>query len=89
MDKNMTQDTNDLKRKAFNEIKKELETVSTEMVSLITKYELDVSSPLEVIPTARKKISNDKDYVRFLELSLQGRLLGETADHLDNSNASD
>ena len=83
----MTQDAADLKRKAFNQIKKELDSVSSEMVSLITKYTLDVSTPLQVIPTAREKITDDKDYIRFLELSLQGRLLGEAVDHLDNTSS--
>ena len=83
----MTQDTVDLKRKAFNQIKKELDSVSAEMVALISQYALDVSTPLRVIPTAREKITDDKDYMRFLELSLQGRLLGESVEHLDNTSS--
>ena len=59
--------------------------MSAEMMALITKYVLDVSTPLQVIPTAREKITDDKDYIRFLELSLQGRLLGEAVEHLDNT----
>ncbi len=81
----MIQSTTDIKRKAFNQIKKELEQVSSKMVELITLYDLDVSTPLEIISTARKKIDKHDDYVLFLELSLQGRLLGETAEHLDST----
>ena len=83
----MSQDTTDLKRKAFNQIKKELESVSAEIVVLITQYALDVSTPLQVIPTAREKITDDQDYIRFLELSLQGRLLGEAVEHLDSTSS--
>ena len=73
----------DNKDKAFNRIKTELDKVSNEMMALIKKYDLEVQNPLDVIPTAQEKITDKDDYVRFIELSLQGRLLGEVAAHLE------
>ncbi len=57
-------------------IKKELDIISTEMMQLIQKYNLDAATSLEIIPVAKRKITNPKDYMRFLELSLEGRILG-------------
>ncbi|WP_419901453.1 hypothetical protein [Kiloniella sp.] len=70
------------------DIQKQLEIISQELIAIIQKYELDAQNPLDVIPVARKQITNDSDYVRFLELSLEGRLLGEAAEHLNASNES-
>ncbi len=68
------------------DIQKQLEIISQELIALIQKYQLDAQDPLDVIPVARQQISDPKDYVRFLELSLEGRLLGEAAEHLNASN---
>ncbi|MEH6631923.1 MAG: hypothetical protein V7776_13900 [Halopseudomonas aestusnigri] len=67
------------------DIQNQLEIISQELITLIQKYELDAQNPLDVIPVARKQISDTKDYVRFLELSLEGRLLGEAAEHINAS----
>ena len=75
--------TQDNKRLAFNRIKTELDKVSNDMLVIINKYKLEVKSPLEVIKIAKQKITNKDDYVKFIELSLQGRLLGEVIQHLD------
>ena len=77
--------TQDNKRLAFNRIKSELDKVSDEMLSIISKYKLEVKSPLDIIKTAKQKITDKDDYVKFIELSLQGRLLGEAIQHLDTT----
>lgn len=59
-----------------------LEQVSQEMIGLIRAYELDATSPFDVIAVAREKITKHEDYVRFLELSLEGRIYGEAASAL-------
>ena len=76
--------TQDNKRLAFNRIKSELDKVSDEMLSIISKYKLEVKKVLlDIIKTAKQKITDKDDYVKFIELSLQGRLLGEAIQHLD------
>lgn len=61
------------------ELQAHLEQVSQEMIGLIRGYDLDADTPFDVIPVARKKITKQHDYVRFLELSLEGRIYGEAA----------
>lgn len=73
----------------ITKIRKELDLISSEMMRLIQKYNLDATSPLEVIPIARQKISPQKDYIRFLELSLEGRILGEAATALEKATITD
>ncbi len=68
--------------KAFHRIKRDLDAVSAELAQLISTYQLQVDTPLDIIQTARDTITNGEDYVRFLELSLQGRLLAEAADYI-------
>jgi len=70
-------------------IRKELEELSSEMILLIQKYGLDATNSLEIIPVAKKKISEPKDYIRFLELSLEGRILGEAAAALEKATVTD
>ncbi len=70
-------------------IRKELEELSSEMILLIQKYDLDATNSLEIISIAKKKISEPKDYVRFLELSLEGRILGEAATALEKATVTD
>ncbi|WP_282608313.1 hypothetical protein [Pelagibius sp. Alg239-R121] len=65
--------------KSLPELQAHLEQVSQEMIGLIRTYDLDATSPFEVIKVAREKIVNQEDYVRFLELSLEGRIFGEAA----------
>ena len=67
------------------EIQKRLEVLSAEMIELIRTYGLGAADPREVIATARRKISVPADYVRFLELSLEGRILGELATAQDDA----
>lgn len=64
-------------------IQKELKALSAEMVELIHKYKLDARTSLEIIDVARKKITVQKDYTRFLELSLEGRIYGEAVTALE------
>ncbi len=70
-------------------IRKELDKISTEMMELIQQYNLDATSALDIIPIARRKISRQKDYIRFLELSLEGRILGEAATALEKATVTD
>ena len=70
------------------EIQKRLEVLSAEMIELIQTYGLDATDPRDVIATARRKISVSADYVRFLELSLEGRILGELATAQDGAQGS-
>ena len=61
-------------------VKKELNRISAEIIVLINKYKLDAASPLEVTKIARQKITDKTDYIRFLELSLEGRIYGDYGD---------
>ena len=63
----------------INNIRRELDIISQEMLALINKYKLSAESQLDVIEMARKNIDNTNDYIRFLELSLEGRIYGEAA----------
>ncbi|MCZ4282592.1 hypothetical protein O4H49_17520 [Kiloniella laminariae] len=65
------------------EIQARLDLISQELIALIQEYQLDAEDPLEVIPVARQKINVSDDYIRFLELSLEGCLLGEAASFLE------
>jgi hypothetical protein len=58
-------------------IQGELNRISAEMITIINKYGMNASNPLEVISIAREKITNKADYIRFLELSLEGRIYGD------------
>lgn len=66
-------------------IRKELEKISEEMIVLIRKYDLNATSQLDVIEMAREQISDKQDYIRFLELSLEGRIYGEAASALEQA----
>ncbi|MCK5425864.1 MAG: hypothetical protein KAI89_10845 [Emcibacter sp.] len=70
-------------------IRKELDIISSEMMQLIKKYNLDAANAMEIIPVARRKITKQKDYIRFLELSLEGRILGEAATALEKATVVD
>ncbi|RCK48731.1 hypothetical protein TH25_14190 [Thalassospira profundimaris] len=67
---------------SFAQAQQKLEEITAEMLVLIRQYGLDAESPFDVIAVARRKIDNQQDYVRFLELSLEGRIYGEYADAL-------
>ncbi len=69
----------------INNIRKELEKISQEMLVLIKEYNLSATSPLEVVEMARKSITNKDDYIRFLELSLEGRIYGEAATAIEKA----
>ena len=69
----------------INNIRKELEIISQELLVLIKKYELTATSQLDVIEMAREKIGDKNDYIRFLELSLEGRIYGEAATAIENA----
>ncbi|MCB2091935.1 MAG: hypothetical protein KDF58_10820 [Alphaproteobacteria bacterium] len=68
----------------INNIRKELDAISREMIRLINKYELSATSQLDVVDMARQKITDKEDYIRFLELSLEGRIYGEVAAAIEN-----
>ncbi|MBL4801250.1 MAG: hypothetical protein JKY45_05095 [Emcibacter sp.] len=70
-------------------IRKELEKISSEMMRLIQKYDLNATNSMDIIPMARRKIDNAKDYTRFLELSLEGRILGEAVTALEEATVTD
>ena len=67
------------------ELHNRLQRISAEMVALIEKYNLVAEHPLEIIPAARACITDRDDYVRFIELSLEGRLIGEVSQHMENA----
>lgn len=67
---------------SYSDARKKLDQITAEMLALIRKYGLDAASPFEVISVARAKIPDQGDYIRFLELSLEGRIYGEYADAL-------
>ena len=69
-------------------IRKELETISQEMLELIKKYQLTASSQLDVVEMARENITDKDDYIRFLELSLEGRIYGEAAAAIEKATAA-
>jgi len=73
----------------INNIRRELDIISQEMIILINKYNLSAASPVEVIEMAQKNITDQKDYIRFLELSLEGRIYGEAASAIENQNKMD
>lgn len=70
-------------------IRKKLDIISSEMMGLIQKYKLDAANSMEIIPVARRKITGQKDYIRFLELSLEGRILGEAVTALEKATVTD
>ena len=55
------------------------------MIILIRKYDLNATSQLDVIDMARQNITDQNDYIRFLELSLDGRIYGEAASALEKA----
>ncbi len=77
-----------IESKTLSELQTHLEQVSQEMIALIRSYDLDATSPFEVIEVAKRKITKQEDYVRFLELSLEGRIYGEAASALMNAEPS-
>lgn len=70
-------------------IRKKLDIISSELMGLIQKYNLDAANSMEIIPVARQKITSQKDYIRFLELSLEGRILGEAVTALEKATVTD
>ncbi len=70
-------------------IRNELNIISAEMMALIQKYNLAATSQLDVIEMARTQITDKDDYVRFLELSLEGRIYGEAAAALEQATVKD
>lgn len=70
-------------------IQNELNKISDEMLQLINKYDLSATSQLDVIDMARAQITNNEDYIRFLELSLEGRIYGEAAGALEKATVKD
>ena len=73
----------------ITKVRKELDIISTEMMGLIQKYNLDAANSMEIIPVARRKITRQKDYIRFLELSLEGRILGEAVTALEKATVTE
>lgn len=68
----------------IDNIRRELNHISAEMVELIEKYDMDATSSLQIIDMARVKITDPADYVRFLEISLEGRIYGEAATAIES-----
>lgn len=71
----------------LDDVKDRLRQVSDEMTGLIRKYGLSAQSSLQVIEEARTKIADPQDYVRFLELSLEGRILADEGERLMKAQA--
>lgn len=66
----------------LEDVRRRLDALSFEMTVLIQKYHLTTESPLGVIQTARNSISDQNDYIKFLELSLEGRILADEGERL-------
>lgn len=66
----------------LDDIRDRLDQISKEMTALIRKHNLSAASPLQVISHAKSRITDPVDYTRFLELSLEGRILVEEGDRL-------
>lgn len=66
----------------LQDIRTRLEQVSKEMTALIREYHLVAESPLSVIDNAKAAITKPADYLRFLELSLEGRILADEGERL-------
>lgn len=71
----------------INNIRIELEKISQEMLILIKQYDLSATSPLDVVNMAREKITDKDDYIKFLELSVEGRIYGEAAEAIEKLEA--
>lgn len=71
-----------MRRMTLEDVRRRLEGLSIEMTVLIRRYNLAAKSPLEVIESSRKAISDPEDYIRFLELSLEGRILADEGERL-------
>ena len=67
---------------SLEDVKMRLERIAQEMTELIHRYSLSADSALQVIGAARAAIHDRKDYVRFLELSLEGRILADEGERL-------
>ena len=69
---------------SLTEIQKKLNAITAEMMGLIQKYNLEtaVNSPFDMIEAVRGRITDQQDYIRFLELSVEGRVYGEAGDAL-------
>ncbi len=78
-----------LQELTISNIQKELEVISQEMLVLIKKYDLSATSQLDIIDMARKNITDQQDYIRFLELSLEGRIYGEAAAAIENATVTE
>ncbi len=66
----------------LEDVRRRLDAVSEEMTLLIRRYNLSTSSALTVISAARNAIQDPADYIKFLELSLEGRILADEGERL-------
>ncbi|MCH2110183.1 MAG: hypothetical protein MK135_12715 [Polyangiaceae bacterium] len=66
----------------LDDIQRRLATLSAQMTSLIRRYDLQADSSLVVLGEARRKIKDKNDYILFLELSLEGRVLADEGERL-------
>lgn len=76
------------KQLTIHNIATELDKISSEMMGIINKYNLKATSQLDVIDMARDNITDTKDYIRFLELSLEGRIYGDSAHEIENAQSN-
>lgn len=66
----------------LEDVRARLEVISEEMKEVIRRYGLSATSPLGVMENAKSQITSQDDYVRFLELSLEGRILADEGERL-------
>jgi hypothetical protein len=66
----------------LEDVRRRLDAVSGEITALIRKYKLTSNSSLTVISAAKNTISDRDDYIKFLELSLEGRILADEGERL-------
>ena len=66
----------------LEDIRTRLGELSSEMSAIISEYDLSAESPLDVMENARTSIHVQSDYIKFLELSLEGRILADEGERL-------
>ncbi|GEM_PF-710347 len=66
----------------LQQVRERLRVLSDDMTDLIHRYGMRAQGPLDVLKNARACITDTSDYVRFLELSLEGRILADEGERL-------
>lgn len=59
-------------------LRQRIAEIESRLTEIRDRYSLSASTPLQMLPEARSKITDRTDYVRFLEMSLELRLITES-----------